>query len=76
MLIKKGDILVAKFPIDGLTINKKYEVLFADVDELYINDDKGIRWWFGQIGYMEPWDKFFYTEKEWNRINKLEIILD
>jgi hypothetical protein len=75
MLIEKGDILVTKVEMEDLTKYKKYEVLFANIDDLYINDDKGIKWWFGQIGCLKPWDKFFYTEKEWNRITRLNKLL-
>ena len=29
-------------------------------------------WWFGQIGFSEPWTNWFILEKQWVRDNKLK----
>ena len=34
----------------------------------------GTKWWWGQIGYFEPWTKMFITEKEYLRNKKIEQI--
>jgi hypothetical protein len=85
MIIQQGDILISKldsYDYGGekvLTKYRKYPVIFAidyDIDKsICILDDLGMKWYFGQIGYMESWDNFFYTISEFNRIKKLEELL-
>lgn len=31
----------------------------------------GFNWWWGQIGYFEPWTKMFITEKQYQRNKKI-----
>jgi hypothetical protein len=31
-------------------------------------------WWFGQIGYSEPWTNWFVLERQWTREMRLKEI--
>lgn len=80
MLLNKGDILISKKYIPTeLTLHKEYVVIdvrvsFSDKD-ICILDDSGCNWWFGQIGYFEPWTDWFFLKKEWDRINKINTLI-
>jgi hypothetical protein len=86
MIIQEGDMLVSKldsYNYDDskvLTKNRIYSVILVRNNikdkDICILDDLGMNWYFGQIGYLEPWTNFFYTLKEFNRIKKIENILN
>lgn len=82
MIIEKGDILYPKENYGILlTYGKPYEVkgttlLFNSDMSLWIIDNQNLKWSFGQIDYFEPWDKFFFSEKEWTRNEKIYLLID
>lgn len=85
MMIKEGDILISKQDMyfgdeKTLTKNRRYAVFFISNNtndkKICILDDLGHKHYFGQVGYIEPWNNFFYTEKEFNRIKILDNLLN
>ena len=83
-MLKVGDKIVCiKDNIGDLTYGKSYEVtqirngsISSNDKDLCIIDDDGYNWWFGQIGYAEPWTMWFVTETDWNRDKKIEKIIN
>lgn len=59
-------------------ISKQFKVTKTRVDgrnhDICIGWLDGLDWWWGQIGYSEPWTKMFITEKEYLRNKKIEQI--
>lgn len=78
MRLKVGDKIycIVDKCLTGLTKNKCYEIIKVKIslpgDGICIKDDNGFDWWFGQIGEFEPWTKWFISEKEWLRNEKLK----
>jgi hypothetical protein len=79
MILKIGDIIYCKKVLgEDLTLNKGYQVIHTrpkdrwNGNDICINDDSGINWWFGQIGETECWTNWFVTEKEFIRDKKLK----
>lgn len=83
-MLKVGDKIVCiKHEITDLTYGKTYVVtqtrnrsLRGDDKDICIVDDGGYNWWFGQIGYFEPWTMWFVSEIDWNRDKKIEKIIN
>ena len=79
MRLEIGDKIFCKKVIgEGLTFGKEYYIIHTrpkdrwNGDDICINDDSGLNWWFGQIGETECWTEWFISEKEWIRNKKLE----
>lgn len=72
MMLKIGNIIYCEKVLgEGLTLNKGYQIIQWDGNDICINDDSGANWWFGQIGETECWTNWFVTEKEFIRNKKL-----
>ena len=72
MKLKVGDKLVCVNEIGSFIYGNTYEVTNARLR--YEEEDIciGTGWWFGQIGYTEPWTNWFELEKQCARNKKLE----
>lgn len=72
MKLKVGDELVCVKVIGALVYGKTYKVIHTRLrygeEDICIESD----WWFGQIGYTEPWTDFFTLDKQCARNKKLE----
>lgn len=59
-------------------LSKPFKVTKTRIDgrnhDICIGWLDGHDWWWGQIGYSEPWTKMFITEKEYLRNKKIEEI--
>lgn len=59
-------------------LNKPFVIIHTREDrgnhDICIKWLDGQNWWWGQIGYSEPWTKMFITEKQYLRNNKIEQI--
>lgn len=70
--------------INGVTIsresllNKPFMITHTRIDrdnhDICIKWLDGTNWWWGQIGYSEPWTKMFITEKQYQRNKKIKEI--
>ena len=71
---RSGDKLIS----ENITQDKPYEVIWIrtktqyDGDDICIEDDDGLSWWFGQIGEDKCWTNGFISEKEWLRNKKID----
>lgn len=82
--LKRGDIIISKSKMDGLTYGKEYTITnicswsmgVAKVGDISITDDGGKEWWFGQIGDDESWDNFFIDKKQWDRDKKINSVIN
>jgi len=79
-MLKVGDIIYYKFESDPkridvrLSYGNPYEIKFirhayknswnTQGEDICITDDENRSWWFGQVGYPEPWTNWFITELE------------
>lgn len=80
MINKDKEFLI----IEGVAIskesllNKPFVITHTRIDrgnhDICIRWLDGQNWWWGQIGYSEPWTKMFITEKQYLRNNKIEQI--
>ena len=75
---EKYDITCEKYSDSPLTVtnvrnSKRYN---GELDEeICIKWFDGSNWWWGQIGYFEPWTILFITEKQYLRDKKLIQLL-
>ena len=74
MKLEVGDKLVCVNLLERLEYGKTYTIIEArlNYDEEDICIDVDGPWWFGQIGFSEPWTNWFILEKQWTRNKKLE----
>lgn len=72
MKLVSGDKLVCVKPMGNLVYGKTYLVI--NTRNTTLEEDICIDglWWFGQIGYTEPWTNWFVLEKQWCRAEKLK----
>lgn len=83
MILNVGDIIICNVNIsEKIEYGGEYEIIHVRPltrwveSDVCIKDDLGNDWWFGQIGSTEPWTMFFTTKTQWDRDEKLNIILD
>jgi hypothetical protein len=76
MKLVKGDKLVCVKPMGNLVYGKTYLVINTRntilEEDICIDDNREIWWWFGQIGFSEPWTNWFVLDKQWWRMEKLK----
>ena len=75
MKLVVGDKLVCVNPMDNLVYGETYMVINTRSEEeedicIYFDGP----WWFGQIGYSEPWTNWFVLERQWTREMRLKEI--
>jgi len=76
MKLVKGDKLVCVKPMGNLVYGKTYLVINTRnttlEEDICIDGEQIKRWWFGQIGFSEPWTNWFVLDKQWQRVQKLK----
>ena len=79
-LVKGDTIICIMKDIEDLTYGKEYEITYTRLsgheDDICIKDDLNHNWWFGQVGVSESWESWFVTKKQWERDEKLYILLN
>jgi hypothetical protein len=78
-MLKVNDIIVSKVNCGALTFGKEYIIIHTRnyrTNDICIVDDEENDWWFGQIGETEEYTRWFMDKKGWDRMKKIDDIIN